>query len=100
LSGRRISLWTFPPTNIGDWPAVAGRLAIEKVVFELPALPIGAPRRVNREPETSDVEEQSEILNLQSEICNLKSGICNRKSGVKSWASSVQQEHLSVVTDN
>jgi hypothetical protein len=37
------------------------RLAIEKVVFELPALPIGAPGRVNQEPEISDVEEESEI---------------------------------------
>ena len=43
---------------IGDW-----RLTIEKVVFELPALSMGPPRRVNREPEFRNVEEEFEIWN-------------------------------------
>ena len=76
------------------------------MVFEFPALPIGAPRRVIREPEISDVEEEFEICNLNSAICNLKSEIwnleseiCNLKSEVKTWASSDHQEHLYVVTN-
>jgi hypothetical protein len=48
---------------IGDW-----RLAIEKVVFEFPALSIGPPRRVNREAEVRNVEKESEIWNLESEV--------------------------------
>jgi hypothetical protein len=44
------------------------RLAIEKVVFEFPALPIGPPRLVSPEPEMSDGEEYSKNLNLKSAI--------------------------------
>jgi hypothetical protein len=67
-------------------PIADCRLAVEKVVFEFPALSMGPPRRVNREPEVRNVEEESEIWNLKSEG--------------NPWAFSDQQEHLYVVTES
>jgi hypothetical protein len=61
---------------------------------------LGPPWRLNREPEVSNVEEESEICNLKSEIWNLKSAIWNPKSEAKPSASSDEQEHPAVVTDN